>query len=448
MPATFSFPPGFLWGTATASYQIEGAHAEDGRKPSVWDTFSKTPGKVHNGDTGDVACDHYHHYKEDIQIMKDLGVSMYRFSIAWPRVIPDGDGAVNQKGLDFYSRLVDGLLDAGITPYATCYHWDMPEATYQKHGGWHGRQTAHDLARFAGVCAKALGDRVKNWMTINEFVCFTALSYGRGIHAPGEKVDNQRLVPLIHHALLGHGLSVDAIRANAPGKVNVGLAENPSNYMPVMETPEHIDAARKCFLAHNGGMLVPVLTGKYDPLWFQLQHVTPPKVEAGDMEQISRPLDFVALNIYSGSFARATASGGFEVVDLPPSYPTYNIGWLRHTPDCLYWTLRFVQELAKKPLFISENGACAFDALNAQGECLDVDRVEYLRAYLRAAQRATADGVDLKGYFLWSLLDNFEWAEGYSKRFGIYYTDFKTQERKAKLSAKWYAQVIRENRVL
>jgi beta-glucosidase len=444
----FSLPKNFTWGVATASYQIEGAHNLDGRAPSVWDTFSKTPGKVKNGDTGDVACDHYHRFKDDIKMMQELGVKAYRFSIAWPRVVPDGDGAVNQKGLDFYSRLVDALLEAGITPFATCYHWDMPEATYKKHGGWHGRQTAHDLARYCGIAAKALGDRVKNWFTINEFVCFTYLSYFVGAHAPGEKASKKQTYQLLHHALLGHGLSVDAIRANAPGKVSVGLAENPSNFVPLLETPEHIEAARRAFHAENGGMLIPVLTGKYDPVFLSVAGADAPQIKDGDLEQISRPLDLVALNIYSGCFVRPGGPAGFDKIDMPPNYPTYNIGWLKHLPDCLYWTLKFSSELTKQPLYISENGACATDVLSAKGECLDVDRVEFLRSYLRAAQRATSEGVDLKGYFLWTLMDNFEWAEGYDKRFGIYYTDFKTLERKPKLSAKWYGAVTRANKVL
>ncbi len=447
MPRTFELPADFLWGVATASYQIEGAHDEDGRKPSVWDTFCRTPGKVVNGDTGDVACDHYHRFRDDVKLMKDLGVKAYRFSIAWPRVVPDGDGAVNQQGLDFYRRLVDALLEAGIEPWATCYHWDMPEATYQKHRGWHGRQTAHDLARFAGICAKSLGDRVKKWFTINEFVCFTHLSYGVGIHAPGEKVGQRELNQLTHHALLGHGLAVDAIRANAPG-VRVGLAENVSNYVPVMETPEHIEATRQAWRAANGGMIVPVMTGAYDPTWLARQGENAPNVEAGDMAQISRPLDLIALNIYSGAYVSADPAKGHRIIDPTPNYPTYNIGWLKHLPDGLYWSLRFAHELGAKELYISENGCCGSDIANAQGEVDDVDRLLFLREYLRATQRATADGVPLKGYFLWSLMDNFEWAEGYSRRFGIVHTDYKTQKRTPKLSARWYQQVIKHNAVL
>jgi beta-glucosidase len=448
MPA-FSFPQNFQWGVATASYQIEGAVAEDGRGLSVWDTFSKTPGKVKNGDSGDIACDHYHRYRDDIKLMKDLGVTAYRFSIAWPRVVPDGDGAVNQKGLDFYSKLVDALLEAGITPWATCYHWDMPEATYRKHGGWHGRQTAHDMARYCGIAAKALGDRVKNWFTINEFTCFTDISYGLGIHAPGEKVDRKRLNQLTHHALLGHGLSVDAIRANASADVKVGLAENFSCHVPVMETPEHIAAARRSFLVGNGNMIVPIIKGEYNAEWLSDEGANAPQISPGDIKQISRPLDLVALNVYTGTFVRQKESGHYERLDFPKSYPAYNVFWLRHVPDALYWGLKFAAEdLGIKNLYISENGCCSEDVMTPQGQIHDIDRVQYLRSYLRAAHRALADGIPLKGYFLWSLLDNFEWAEGYDKRFGIYHTDFKTQQRTPKLSAKWYKETIRENRVM
>jgi beta-glucosidase len=448
MPVEYAFPKGFLWGVATASYQIEGGANEDGRKPSVWDTFCRTPGKVKNGDTGDVACDHFHRYRDDIKLMQELGIKAYRMSTAWPRVVPDGDGAVNQKGLDFYNRLVDALLAAGITPFVTCYHWDLPEATYQKHGGWHGRQTAHDFARYAGVVAKSLGDRVKNWFTINEFGCFTHLSYGQGAHAPGEKCDRKRLNQLTHHAILGHGLAVDAIRANAPG-VRVGLAENYQCIVPIAETPDEIAAARKAFRAENGAMIVPVTSGEYDPLWWQRQGADAPQVQAGDLKQIARPLDFVALNVYTGTLVRSDGKGGYELIEWPASYPLYNIFWLRHLPDALYWGLRFGQEeLGIKELYISENGCCGSDVLTEKGEIHDVDRLNYLREYIRSAHRAIADGVNLKGYFLWTLMDNFEWAEGFTKRFGLYYTDYKTQKRIPKLSAKWYAQVTRANKVL
>jgi len=448
MPNSYSMPADFMWGVATASYQIEGAVNEDGRLPSVWDTFCQTPGKIKTGESGDIACDHYHRFKDDINLMQDLGVKAYRFSIAWPRVIPDGDGAVNQKGLDFYSRLVDALLAAGITPFATCYHWDMPEATYRKHGGWHGRQSAHDFARFAGVAAKALGDRVQNWFTINEFICYTMLGYGMGIHAPGEQVDRKRLHQLTHHALLGHGLAVDAIRANARN-VNVGLADNYQCFVPVTETPDDIAAAKKAFRIENGNMIVPVMTGAYDPTWLAVMGADAPQFSDADMKQISRPLDMAALNVYTGYFVRAGGKLGYEKIDPPASYPLYNVFWLRHVPDALYWGLRFgAEDLGIKNLYISENGCCAADDVSAKGEILDVDRIEYLREYLRAAHRATGDGVNLKGYFVWSLLDNFEWAEGFAKRFGLYFTDFKTQKRTPKLSAQWYSQVTRANKVL
>ena len=456
MHSRFTFPPDFQWGVATASYQIEGATEEDGRGPSIWDTFSKTPGKVKNFDNGDAACDHYHRFPGDIKLMQELGVKAYRFSLAWPRIVPDGDGAVNQKGLDFYKRLVDALLEAGIAPWATCYHWDMPEATYKKHSGWHSRQTAHDFARFAGIAAMALGDRVKNWFTINEFVCFTHLSYGLGIHAPGERVERKRLNQLTHHALLGHGLAVDAMRAQTPGPVKIGIAENYRCYVPVMETVEHIAAAKKSFRVENGGMLVPILSGAYEPAWLAKQGEDVPIISDGDMAQISRPLDFLALNVYTGTFTRSheNANGDgdgkdYQNIEHPAAYPTYNIFWLRHVPDALYWGLRFVQEeFGIRDLYISENGCCGSDVPASNGEVLDVDRIQYLREYLRAAHRAIGDGVNLKGYFEWSLMDNFEWAEGYEKRFGLYYNDFKTQQRTPKLSAKWYAQVIRENRIL
>jgi len=351
--------------------------------------------------------------------------------------------------LDYYSRLVDALLEAGITPFVTCYHWDMPEATYRKHGGWHGRQTAHDMARYAGIVAKSLGDRVKNWFTVNEISIYTRLGYGNGVHAPGEKVDRRSLNQIIHHALLGHGLSVDAIRSAAPGKVKVGLAANPDISVPVIETPEHIAAAEQAMNVENGCYLVPIMRGAYDPAWWAKQGSDVPQVQNGDLEQISRPLDLVGLNLYSGCYKQSDGQGGYQDAPMAEDYPVYNIPWLRHVPDVMYWGLRWThQALGIKELYISENGCCAIDAPNAKGEVLDVERVQYLRSYLRSAHRAISEGIPLRGYFLWSLLDNFEWAEGYSKRFGIYYTDFQTLERRPKLSAQWYAQVIRENRLL
>lgn len=452
------FPEGFLWGAATASYQVEGAAAEDGRKPSVWDTFSHTAGRTHGGDTGDVACDHYHRYEDDVKLMADLGVKHYRFSIAWPRIIPDGRGAVNEKGVDFYRRLVDSLLKHGITPHATLLHWDSPQALEDRYGSWRSREMAKDFADYATATVKRLGDRIQNWMTINEIMCFTILGYGVGKvpqHAPGTVVKTRKEVQqTIHHALLAHGLAVQAIRAASPGKARVSLVENLDSYVPIMETPEHIEAVRKAFVGEerNGTLLVPALTGKHNPAAWAKLGADAPDVQSGDLEIIGQPLDSLGINLYTGNYVRAAANAqGYEVLPMRPSYPKANMPWLNIVPESIYWAVRLIGDAVGKrdlPVFISENGCASEDVLSPSGEVFDTDRIMYLRAYLRQLGRAVAEGYPVKGYFQWSLMDNFEWSCGYSKRFGITYVDYKTQRRIPKLSYRWYQQVIREGRVV
>ena len=316
------FPANFWWGAATAAYQLEGAAAEDGRKPSIWDTFSHTPGKVINGDTGDVACDHYHRYKDDVKLMAELGVKHYRFSVSWPRVIPDGRGAVNQKGLDFYKRLCDELHAHGITPHATLYHWDLPQALQDKYKGWQSREVVGDFADYATAVVKSIGDRVSHWMTLNEILTFSVVGYGVGAtapHAPGLALArNKDRLQVIHHALLAHGRACQAIRAAAPGKCSVAIAENFSPFVPVVETPEHIEATRKAFTRtdFNGAIITPLLTGRYDPYWLAQQGAEAPDIRAGDMEQIHQQLDGLGFNCYTGTYVRAASNAaGFETLD-------------------------------------------------------------------------------------------------------------------------------------
>jgi beta-glucosidase len=444
-----AFPKGFLWGTATASYQVEGAVAEDGRKPSVWDTFAYQQGKVAGNANGDVADDPYHRYKSDVQLMKELGVKVYRFSIAWPRVFPDGSGAPNPKGLDFYNRLVDELLAKGIQPFATLYHWDLPQALQDRVGGWESRETSEAFANYAGYVAEHLSDRVKHIFTINEFGAFMELGYGIGIHAPGLKLPPARFYQARHNGVLGHGLAVQAIRAHAKPGTRVGIAENITVGVPVIENAQHIAAAEEATRQMNAQYLTVIMEGKYTDAYLTRMGADAPKITADDLKTISTPMDFVGTNIYQPTFVRADSGpSGFAVVPNPPSYPHMISPWLFVGPEVLYWGPRHVHKLWKvKEIYITENGCSSSDVPAEDGKVYDTDRVMYLRNYLTQLQRAVSDGVPVKGYFLWSLMDNFEWADGYGNRFGLHYVDYATQKRTPKLSAEFYREVIARNAV-
>jgi beta-glucosidase len=440
------FPPGFLWGCATASYQIEGAVNEDGRKPSIWDTFSHTPGNTFQGETGDVADDSYHLYQDDVRLLKNVGVSAYRFSISWSRVFPNGTGQPNEKGLSYYDRVIDELLKNNIAPYITLFHWDLPQALP---GGWQSRDTSHAFADYAGYVSRRLSDRVQHFFTINEFVCFTDLGYKTGKFAPGLHLANAEVNQIRHHAVLAHGLAVQAIRANAKSGTQIGLAENATVYVPVIETRDHIEAAQRATREENAAFLTAVLEGKYTDGYLEREGANAPNVEAGDMKAIGSPLDFVGLNVYTPEYVRASASSaGYSVEQRQASYPRMASDWLYIGPEVIYWGVRNVSDLWKpRALYITENGCSADDVITADGRVEDTDRVMYLRNHLTHLHRAASEGYPIKGYFLWSLLDNYEWADGYSKRFGIHYVDFKTQKRTPKLSAEWYHEVISRNAV-
>jgi len=448
-PAERSFPTDFLWGTATASYQVEGAVAEDGRLPSIWDTFSHTPGKVANNATGDVADDHYHRYRDDVQLMKALGVKAYRFSIAWPRVFPRGSGAPNPKGLDFYNRLVDELLANGIEPFATLYHWDLPQALQDRVGGWESRETSEAFANYAGYVAQHLTDRVRRIFTINEFGAFMELGYGIGIHAPGLKLPPARFYQARHNGVLGHGLAVQAIRAKGKPGTKVGLAENLVVGVPVIENAEHIAAAEKATRDMNAQYLTVIMEGKYTDAYVARMGADAPKITPEDLKIISSPMDFVGTNIYQPTFVRADAGpSGYAVVPNPPSYPHMISPWLFMGPEVLYWGPHHVAKLWNvREIYITENGTSSSDIPAADGKVYDTDRIMFLRNYLSQLQRAVADGVPVKGYFLWSLMDNFEWADGYGNRFGLHYVDYATQRRTPKLSAAFYREIIARNAV-
>jgi beta-glucosidase len=443
---SLNYPKGFLWGCATAAYQVEGGAQDDGRGPSVWDTFAHTPGKTFHGETGDVADDTYHLYKEDVKLLKNLGTSIYRMSISWSRVFPQGTGQPNAKGLDYYSRVVDELLANNITPYITLFHWDLPQALP---GGWQSRDTSKAFGDYAAYLTKHLGDRVHHFMTTNELVCFTDLGYKSGQFAPGLKLADAAVNQIRHHAILAHGLAVQAIRANTPSGTQVGLAENAVVFVPVIESAEHIEAAHKATRDGNAPFLTTLLEGKYPDNYLQHEGANAPKVEAGDMKIIGSPLDFVGLNIYTPQYVRADDSAnGYAIEPNPSSYPHMASPWLTLGPECIYWGVRNVCDIWKVPaIYITENGTSSDDVLTPAGRVDDVDRVMYLRNHLTHLHRAVTEGYPVKGYFLWSLMDNFEWADGYSKRFGIHYVDFKTQKRTPKLSAEWYKQVIAKNAV-
>ena len=445
-PHSLQFPPGFLWGCATSAYQIEGAVAVDGRGRTIWDTFAHTPGKIYQGGTGDIADDSYHRFADDVRLLKELGAKTYRFSIAWARIFPEGTGRINEKGIAYYERLVDELLKNDIAPYATLFHWDLPQALP---GGWQARDTAKAFADYAGFVAKRLSDRVRHFMTTNEMVCFTDLSYKIGQFAPGLKLGAAAVNQIRHHAVLAHGLGVQAIRASAVSGTQVGFAENPKVYVPIIETPEHIEAAKRALRQENAPFISTVLEGAYPAEYLEREGANAPKVESGDMAAIGSPLDFVGLNVYQPEYARADASkAGYALERRPTSYPRMASPWLFVGPEVMYWAVRSVTELWNpKAIYITENGCSGEDYRDAAGRVEDTDRVMFLRNYLTHLQRAVSENYPVKGYFLWSLMDNFEWADGFGKRFGIYYVDFATQERTPKRSAEWYREVIARNAV-
>ena len=446
--ASLRYPSGFQWGCATAAYQVEGGARDGGRGPSLWDVFAHTPGKTHNGDTGDVADDTYHRYKEDVQLLKNLGVQAYRMSISWSRIFPQGTGAPNPAGIDYYSRVIDELLAANITPYITLFHWDTPAALP---GGWQNRDTASAFADYAAFTTKHFGDRVRHWMTTNEFVCFTDLGYRWGAFAPGLKLHPAEANQVRHLAILAHGLAVQAIRANTPSGTLVGLAENATVCCPIIETPEHIQAAQRATRFENAPFLTTVLEGKYPDEYLQHEGVNAPKIQPGDMQAIGSRLDFVGVNIYTPQYVRADSSAplGYATIDAPQSYPHMWSPWIALGPECLYWGIRNVCDLWHPPaMYITENGPSSSDVLAPDGHIYDTDRIMYLRNHLTQLHRAVAEGYPARGYFCWSLLDNFEWLDGYSKRFGLHFVDYKTLKRTPKLSAEWYKAVIAQNAVV
>lgn len=445
-----SFPQGFVWGTATSSYQVEGAAQEDGRGPSIWDNFSHTPGKIGDGGNGDVACDHYHRYKEDVGLIKELGARAYRFSIAWSRVFPEGTGAPNPKGLDFYDRLVDELLKNDVTSYATLYHWDLPQALQDRGGGWQSSETSKAFADYAAYVVSRLSDRVKSFFTINEAGRFVNFGYGWGIDAPGLKLPRAQVNQVRHHVALAHGLAVQAVRAHGRAGTQVGVAENIAACVPAIDTPENVEAAMTATRELNAGFLGVILEGRYTEQFLAYAGADAPKFTAEELKIISTPNDFVGLNIYAPQFyvVASDRAPGFSLLPFPASFPHMESDWLRIGPETIYWVPRLAAKLWNvDTIYISENGTSGADNLTADGKVYDLDRVMFLRNYLVQLQRTIAEGVPVRGYFLWSLMDNFEWIYGYEKRFGLYRVDFATQARVPKLSAAFYREVIARNAI-
>ena len=447
-------PPSFRWGVATSSYQIEGAVAEDGRTPSIWDTFSRVPGAVANGDHGDVACDHYHRMPQDVAMIKDLGVDTYRFSVAWPRVQPGGRGPVNPKGLAFYDRLVDELLAAGIDPWVTLYHWDLPQEL-EDAGGWPVRDTAYRFADYSMLVFDALSDRVDTWTTLNEPWCSAWLGYHTGLHAPGRK-DFGASIAAVHHLLLGHGLATQAMRAAATRPLQFGITLNMATAEPATDAPADHDAARRADGLGLRIYLDPLRHGRYpaDILEDLSQRGVSVPVQDGDLEIISTPIDVLGVNFYFGQKFSGTDEGGNTHDEqgapvnreVPQDLPQTAMGW-PITPDRFTaLLLRLHDDYPGLPMVITENGAAFDDTADGDGFVRDDDRTDYLAQHIGAVATARAQGADIRGYFAWSLLDNFEWAYGYDKRFGIVRVDYETQTRTPKQSALWFRDTIKRVR--
>lgn len=428
------FPPDFLWGAASSSYQVEGATREDGRAPSIWDYFASLPGKTYQGESGDIADDHYHRMPDDVALMAEMGLGAYRFSLAWPRILPQGTGIVNEKGLDFYDRLVDTLLAHNITPLATLYHWDLPLALHEQ-GGWLKRDTAYAFADYAEIAAKRLGDRVTWWTTHNEPWCAAYLGYGSGVHAPGIQ-DMQLAVIAAHHVLLSHGLAVPRIRAHVRSDAQVGISLDFSPYYAADDSAETRESVRRADTVRNRWFIDPVYRGNYPEQLFADMQVAPPPMQPDDLAIIAAPTDFLGVNYYTRSLVRGQAH------IYEPGTTFTDMGWEIY-PDGLRDLLeRLHRDYAPKTMIVTENGAAFQDTWNGDGSVADPQRVHYLDTHIQAVAQAIAAGAPVRGYFAWSFMDNYEWAEGYSKRFGLVYVDYATQRRVIKESGKWYSSFL------
>lgn len=447
-----SFPKNFLWGAATSAYQIEGAWAEEGRGPSIWDVCCREGGHVYGDHTGDTACDHYHRFREDVALMRDMGLQAYRFSLSWPRLLPEGTGRVNEAGVRFYDGLIDALLEAGIEPCITLFHWDYPYALYQR-GGWMNPASVEWFGEYAKLAAERFSDRVTRFFTLNEPQCFVGLGFLNGVHAPFLRAPLRDTFAMAHNVLKAHGQAVRMLRTCGKRPLEIGFAPTCSAVYPDRETPEDIEAARQVLFSlpedprdwawNVAWWSDPVLLGCYPEEGLERFAPCLPRITGEDMALISEPIDVYAQNLYNGRRVRMGRDGSPEIVPRHPGFPRTANNW-PITPEALYWGPKFLYERYHKPFYITENGCSCHDTVSLDGRVHDPNRIDFLARYLGALKRAAGE-VDLRGYFLWSLMDNFEWEKGYSERFGLVFVDFHTQKRMLKDSAYWYRGIIRTN---
>ena len=441
------FPPEFVWGSATAAYQIEGAAEADGRGPSTWDVFCKRRGAVFEGHSGDVACDHYNRYRDDVALMRELGLQAYRFSISWSRVLPEGCGQINAAGLSFYDRLVDALLEAGIQPFCTLFHWDLPQAL-QRRGGFLNRDMGDWFADYASLVGERLGDRIKLWVTQNEPQCYIGFGLGSGIHAPGLRLGLSDMLVAAHNSMRAHGKAVRALRSTVAG-ARVGYVLAAQLARPASDSAADLEAARAATFAvrdqthtNNTWWTDPVVFGRYPEDGLALFGRDMPNFPSADWDDLKQPLDFLGLNIYRAESVRAGGDGRPELVPVPPGYPRSGVDWQPITPDALYYGPRFFHERYGLPLWITENGLSTRDQIFLDGQVHDPQRIDYTHRNLLELRRAMREGARVEGYLAWSLLDNFEWQDGYKQRFGMIYVDYQSQRRVPKDSFHWYKHVI------
>lgn len=443
-----SFRKDFVWGAATASYQIEGAAYEDGKGKNIWDEFTKLEGKILDGSSGDIACDHYHRYKEDVKLMAELGLKAYRFSISWSRIIPEGEGAVNPKGIAFYHALLDELEKYGIEPYVTLYHWDLPLALHHK-GGWLNDSISDSFEYYTRIVAENFGNRIKHFITFNEPQVFTGVGYQQGVHAPGYQLQAKDLLHIGHNVLKAHGKATKTLKELIPD-VKVGFTICTTSSVP--KSAQDIESTKTAYFSSGKGHFVfaeaywldPIVFGKYPDSILQECADILPEITPEDMAIISTPIDFLGLNIYTGLWRKEGKDGHSEVATWPVGQAHTAIGW-NVIPETLYWGTRFHYERYQLPIYITENGMSAHDWVSLDGKVHDPNRIDFLHRYLRELKRSAEDGTDIRGYFQWTLIDNFEWAHGYTERFGMIYVDYPTQQRIIKDSGYWYRDVIAQN---